>query len=253
MNTALLETINRTCEASVFYGAPAQEVVSTGLPQLDAIMGGGIPLGRIVEVYGGEESGKTALALHMAQRLPGPILYVDADHGLSPYILQGAEDMYLLNVDTLETALDACFTAIVGGFGAIVIDTVTALPTNENMRIGINDRKCKIGENQAKVMSKALPILAPFLHKTGCTLILVNQMREKPSVMIGNPERPTGGKAVGYYSALRLETHRYETIKHANTTTGQKILVKVEKCKYAAPGKRAVVSLIYGEGVNMDG
>ncbi len=92
--------------------------------------------------------------------------------------------MYLLNVDTLETALDACFTAIVGGFGSIVIDTVTALPTNENMRIGINDRKYKIGENQAKVMSKALPILVPFLHKTGCTLILVNQMREKPCVMI---------------------------------------------------------------------
>ena len=249
MTCELLDAINGACEASISYGLPEQEVVSTGLPQLDAIMGGGVPLGRIMEIHGGESSGKTALALHMAQRLPGPTLYVDADHGLSPYILQGAEDIYLLNVDTLETALDACFTAVVGGFGSIVIDTVTALPTNENMRIGINDRKLMIGENQAKIMSKALPILAPFLHKTGCTLILVNQMREKPSVMIGNPERPTGGKAVGYYSALRLETHRYETIKHANTTTGQRILVKAEKCKYAAPGKRAVVSLIYGEGV----
>ena len=147
---------------------------------------------------------------------------VDADHGLSPYILQGAEDIYLLNVDTLETALDACFTAIVGGFGSIVIDTVTALPTNENMRIGINDRKLMIGENQAKIMSKALPILAPFLHKTGCTLILVNQMREKPSIMTRQRAHPTGGKAVGYYSALRLETHRYEDIKHADTATGQK-------------------------------
>ena len=215
MTCELLDAINGACEASISYGLPEQEVVSTGLPQLDAIMGGGIPLGRIMEIHGGESSGKTALALHMAQRLPGPTLYVDADHGLSPYILQGAEDMYLLNVDTLETALDACFTAIVGGFGSIVIDTVTALPTNENMRIGINDRKYKIGENQAKVMSKALPILVPFLHKTGCTLILVNQMREKPGVMIGNPEHSTGGKAVGYYSALRLETHHYEDIKHA--------------------------------------
>lgn len=253
MTCELLDAINGACEASISYGLPEQEVVSTGLPQLDAIMGGGVPLGRIMEIHGGESSGKTALALHMAQRLPGPTLYVDADHGLSPYILQGAEDIYLLNVDTLETALDACFTAVVGGFGSIVIDTVTALPTNENMRIGINDRKLMIGENQAKIMSKALPILAPFLHKTGCTLILVNQMREKPSIMTQQRAHPTGGKAVGYYSALRLETHRYEDIKHADTATGQKILVKAEKCKYAAPGKRAAVSLIYGEGVSMDG
>ena len=147
MNTALLETINRTCEASVFYGAPAQEVISTGLPHLDAIMGGGIPLGRIVEVYGGEGSGKTALALHMAQRLPGPTLYVDADHGLSPYILRGAGDMYLLNVDTLETALDACFTSVVGGFGSIVMDTVTALPTNADKRISIDRKSTRLNSS----------------------------------------------------------------------------------------------------------
>ena len=106
MTCELLDAINGACEASISYGLPEQEVVSTGLPQLDAIMGGGVPLGRIMEIHGGESSGKTALALHMAQRLPGPTLYVDADHGLSPYLLQGAEDIYLLKVDTLETALD---------------------------------------------------------------------------------------------------------------------------------------------------
>lgn len=249
MNTALLETINRTCEASVSYGLPEQEVVSTGLPQFDAIMGGGIPQGRIVEIYGGESSGKTALALHLAQQLPGPALYIDADHGLSPYILNG-RDVYLLNVDTLEDALDACFTAIVGGFGSIVIDTVAAMPTNADEKISINDKHYKIPEYHAKVMSKALPILVPLLHDAGCTLILVNQLREKPGVVYGCPEHPTGGKAVGYYAALRLEMHKHESIKMAETITGQRVLVKVAKCKYAAPGKRAMAQLIYGEGVS---
>ncbi len=248
MNTALLETINRTCEGSVSYGAPAQEVLSTGIPQLDFVTGGGIPRGRIVEIHGNEGSGKTALALHLAQQTGGPVLYADADHGLSPYILGGRE-LYLLNVETLEDALDVCQTAAVGGFGAVVLDTVTAFPTNEDKRCGIND-KVPPRNLQARVMSKGLPILAGLLHITGCTLFLVNQMREKPSVMPGNPGHPTGGKAVGCYAALRLKAHRWEAIKHAGITTGQKILVEVEKCKYAAPGKRAVLTLTYGKGVS---
>jgi len=176
LNTALLEAINQTCEATVSYGIPAQEVISTGIPQLDAVIGGGIPKGRIVEVYGAEASGKTALALHLAQQLPGPTLYIDADRGLSPYILKG-QDLYLLNVGTLENTMDTCWMAAVGGFGSIVIDTVTALPTNADKEIGINEkhyspREC---ERHARIMSKALPILAPRLHHTGCALILVNQ------------------------------------------------------------------------------
>lgn len=249
MNTALLETINRTCEASISYGLPEQEVISTGLPQLDAIMGGGIPLGRVVEIHGPESSGKTALALHLARQLPGPTLYIDADHGLSPYILNG-QDVYLLNVDTLEKALDACFTAIVGGFGSIVIDTVAAMPTREEANNSINNDFGGLPERHARIMSKALPILVPLLHNAGCTLILVNQLRYKPGIMYGNPEYSTGGKAMRYYAALRLDTRRCEMCKTGREITGQLMRVTVAKCKYAAPGKQAITRLIYGEGVS---
>ncbi len=248
MNTALLETINQTCEANIGYGTAPQEIISTGLSQLDAAAGGGIPRGRIVEIYGNEGSGKTALALHLAQQTGGAVLYADADHGLSPYILRGRE-LYLLNVDTLEDALSACQTAAIGGFSAVVIDTVTAFPTGEDMRVGINDKYGLPRNQQAKVMSKYLPILTGLLHVTGCTLFLVNQLREKPGIMYGRPDRPTGGRAIGYFAALRLETRRIETMKSGKVVTGQKVAVDVVKCKQAAQGKRAIVTLTYGEGI----
>lgn len=251
MNPELLATINRKCEASITYGLPEQEIVSTGLPQLDAALGGGIPRGKIVEIHGSESSGKTALALHLAHQLPGPTLYVDADHGLSPYMLHGAGELYQLDVDTLEKTLDACLLAAGSGtFGSIVIDTIAALPTNEDMGGSINDRYWGQRERQAKVMSKALPILAPFLHHTGCTLILVNQLREKPGVLYGNPERTTGGKAIGFYAALRLDTRRCEAIAEGAHITGQLMRVRVTKNKLAPPGREAKVPLIYGEGLS---
>lgn len=248
----LLDSINRACQASISYGyqLPEQEVIPTGLPQLDAVIGGGVPRGRIVEIFGAEGSGKTALALHLAQQLPGPALYVDADGGLSPYILKG-QDLYLLRLETLEDTLDACTAAArTGAFGSIVIDSVCALPTNEEMRNTINSKYWpEQGRRQAKVLSKALPILAGVLHYTGCTLVLVNQLRNKAPCLYGRPDHPTGGRAIAYYSSLRLETHGCGVIKEADTVTGQKILVRVEKCKYAPPGKRATASLLYGEGV----
>lgn len=148
MTRELLDAINGTCEASISYGyqLPEQEIIPTNIPQLDAVIGGGVPRGRIIEIFGAEARCKTALALHLARNIPAPALYVDADHGLSPYILQGAENMYLLNVDTLEIALAACFTAVRGGFGSIVIDTVAALPTDADKRISINHPHCKIHE-----------------------------------------------------------------------------------------------------------
>lgn len=248
MNTALLETINQTCEANIGYGTAPQEIISTGLPQLDAVTGGGIPRGRIVEVHGNEGSGKTALALHLAQQTGGAVLYADADHGLSPYILRGRE-LYLLNVNTLEDALGACQTAAIGGFSAVVIDTVTAFPTGEDMRVGINDKYGPPRNQQAKVMSKCLPILTGLLHVTGCTLFLVNQLREKPGIMYGRPDRPTGGRAIGYFAALRLETRRIETMESGKVVTGQKVAVDVVKCKQVAQGKRAIVTLTYGKGI----
>lgn len=248
MKTALLETINQTCEANIGYGTAPQEIISTGLPQLDAVTGGGIPRGRIVEIHGNDGSGKTALALHLAQRTGGAVLYADADHGLSPYILRGRE-LYLLNVDTLEDALSACQTAAIGGFSAVVIDTVTAFPTGEDMQVGINDKYGLPRNQQAKVMSKCLPILTGLLHVTGCTLFLVNQLREKPGIMYGRPDRPTGGRAIGYFAALRLETRRIETMESGKVVTGQKVAVDVVKCKQVAQGKRAIVTLTYGKGI----
>ena len=169
MNTAFLDLVNRDYNGVLRYGLPEQEVIPTGLPQLDAAIGGGIPRGRIVEIHGPEGSGKTALALHLARQLPGPMLYVDADHGLSPYILHGAEG-YLLDAGSLENTLDACVTAArSGAFRSIVIDTVAALPTNEDMGCSIKDWHYAQRERQAKVMSKALPILARVLHRTDCT------------------------------------------------------------------------------------
>lgn len=243
MNTALLEAINRTCEASVAYGVGPVELVPSGIPQLDATIGG-IPRGRIIEIHGGEGSGKTALALHLAQQLGGPVLYIDADHGLSPYIL-GDQELYLLDVPSLENAMDACWTAAVGGFSAVVVDTVAALPTNEDLRVSIND-KYPLRERHAQIMAKALPKIVGLLNRTGCTLILVNQMRNKHGVFYGRPDYPTGGKAVGYFAALRLETRRVEQIGHS---TGQVVAVNVCKCKYGPPGICAAVDLVYGEGL----
>lgn len=249
MNAENLEFITQTYDGLIAYGLSKQETISTGIPQLDAITGGGIPRGRIVEIHGDADSGKTALALHLARQLPGPMLYVDADHGLSPYILSGAEG-YLLDAGTMENTLDACAAAARNGaFGSIVIDTVAALPTNEDMNNRFTDGFWGQCERQAKIMSKALPILAGPLRRTGCTLILVNQLRERSCVMFGNPDRPPGGKAVGYYAALRLRTDRILGAGTVDRGTGQGVRVTVTKCKYAPPGRQAEIRLIYGEGV----
>lgn len=245
----ILENISRTCEASIWYGeaAQAQEVISTGLPQLDAAARG-IPRGRIVEIFGAEDSGKTALALHLAGQIGGPVLYVDADHKLSPHMLNG-QDLYLLNVETLENTLQACQEAVVGGFAAIVVDTVAALPTRNEVEDSINNKYGRPEERQAKVLSQCIPQFARTLHATGCTMFLVNQLRNNPRVMYGRPERPTGGNAIKYYAALRLETRRIEIIKAGREITGQKMAVDVVKCKYAPPNKRAYLTLTYGEGI----
>ena len=249
MNTALFELIDRDYNGLIAYGLSEQEIISTGIPQLDMITGGGIPKGRIVEILGAEDSGKTALALHLARQLPGPMLYVDADHGLSPYILNGAEG-YLLEAGTMENTLDACTAAArSGALGAIVIDTMAALPTNEDMRNRFTGGCWGQCERQAKVISKAMPILNKMLHCGSCTLILVNQLRERLGVMYGNPERPTGGRAVGYYAALRLRTARIAAVREGGRTSGQTVKVTVTKCKYAPPGRQAEIQLIYGEGL----
>lgn len=248
---SVLEAINQSCEARVGPGMAAPpEIVSTGLASLDAITGGGIPKGCVVEIHGGEGSGKTALALHLAQRLGGPVLYADADHGLNPYILGGRE-LYLMDAGSLENTLDACWPAAAGGFAAVVLDSVTALPTNEDLRNSINGIFVP-RDRQAQVMSKALRVLAGHLHNTGCTLILVDQMRNVPGVVYGRPDRPAGGRAIGYFAALRLETRLVRLVKSTpGEIIGQEMSVIVHKCKYAPPGGRASVNLIWGKGLTL--
>lgn len=240
MNPVLLEGINAACGGGVGYGLPPVELVPSGLHGLDAAIGG-IPRGRIVELHGGEGSGKTALVLRLARQLPGAMLYIDADHGLSPYIL-GDQEVYLLDVPSLEDALDACRTAAASGaFGAIVIDSVAALPTREDLRVPLG----LVRERQAKVLSKALPMLAGTLRRTGCTLFLVNQLRIKPGIVYGNPEYPTGGGAIGYYAALRLRTKWLRPIQAGGTNAGFALRATVTKCKYGPPGRSAELSLVY--------
>ncbi len=249
MDPALLKEICASCEANICYSLPEQETVSTGFPQFDAVIGGGIPLGRIVEIFGAEDSGKTALALHLAHQIGGPVLYADADHKLTPHILHG-RGLYLLDVETLENTMEACKTAIIGGFRAVVVDTVTALPTRRDIVTSINDRFFARENLQAKVMAKAVPILNRILHVSGCTLFLVNQLRNKQGVIYGRPDIATGGNAIKNFAALRLETKKIELVRTGAVVKGQTMAVDVVKCKYAPPGKRVLLTLAYDEGLS---
>lgn len=232
------------------YGAAAQRFVSTGIPQLDEATSGGIPAGRIVEIHGAEGSGKTALALHLVRCLPGPTLYVDADCGLCPYILNlNGQDLYLLRLDVLEDVLKVCLMAAAGGFGSIVIDTVPALPTREDLSCTLE--KSARTYPAARIFSRMLPVLSQRLHATGCTLLLVNQLRDNPETLYGNPTHPTGGRAVGFYTALRLQTDCTGLLYAGGEIVGQEVLIRVQKNKLAPPGKRATIRLIYGDGVKI--
>ena len=244
MNTVLLEEINRRCEASVGYGADPVERVSTGFQGLDQATGGGIPRGRIVEIFGSEDSGKTALALHLARQTGGPVLYADADRGLTPGRGYG---MYLLRLESMEDTLNAANTAIrCGGFNAVVVDTVAAMPTREELEEG-QDLYVPRRSRQAQLMSHWLPAICGPLSETGCTLFLVNQMRTKPTVIYGDPDYCPAGRAVAYYASLRLMTSRTEIIKQP--AIGQKLKVRVTKNNTAPPGKEAWLRLIYEKGL----
>ena len=231
----------------------AEKVIPTGISQLDEALGiGGIPKGRVIEIYGPEGAGKTALAIQIArqiQRRKAPALYIDAEHALSPAILKGngirRGGLYFLDVDTLEDALQACIYAA-PAFGAIIMDTLTALPTRESLRINMGDWE---NNSQAKVMARALPKLITPLSQSGCTLIILNQMRYKPAVLHGKPETVPGGRALKHYAAMRLDVRRIEMLKEETEFIGQHIRVKVVKNKCAAPLKMADIKIIYGKGM----
>lgn len=218
--------------------APFKNVFSTGLPDLDAVFGiGGVPKGRIIEIHGPEGAGKTALALQIAKQVPAA-LYIDADHGLPPWVCDG---LYLLTVNTLEDALEAVRVAA-AGFDVIVIDTLAALPMRDDT---VTEAQWKM--SPAALLSKALPILAVELARSGCALILVNQMREKSGIVFGNREKTTGGNALKFYASVRLEVRRIEAMKEGLEVCGQKVQVKAVKNKIAPPYREAELCIWYDE------
>lgn len=241
MNEAIAQVMQ---SANAYYGPGTlrtggelrqNDLFFTGLHELDTATGG-IPFGRIVEIFGAESSGKTALA-DLIARSAGETLYMDAERGLAH--TAGITVMY---PELLENALQAV-TIAAPAFDAIVIDTVAALPTKEEAAADMGDFRQR--SNTAVVLSRSLPRLVPVLLENRCTLILVNQLRDKPEVMYGVPYRPTGGRAIKHYAALRIETRRTEIVRQCGECVGQKMYVKVCKNKYGAPFGMASMFLAY--------
>ena len=248
MNAAAITAMRQMCmqygpgavQLGSEYQAPTS--FSTGLDRLDEITGG-IRRGSIVEIFGAEGSGKSTLALHLA-RQAGEVLYLDADHGLGAV----GGGLYVMRPDRLEDALRVVELAA-PAFDAVVIDTVAALPTREEARLPLcGDSEYRLVKPSARCLAHALPRLVPLLHKHGCTLFLVNQMRDIPSALCGRREKPTGGRAIRHYASLQLEPRRVQYIQARDKVRGEITRVTVRKSKQCAPYGEAVIGMVYAYG-----